>query len=114
MKQSIELLDMALEREPISFWSKKIGLSRGALHQCKFRGNLSPSIAWALAEELGLDPQPWTLLAAAEGERESAAKRRMLKSIAASVLTASVIGTATANNVVIEPDQSIHRINLIK
>lgn len=79
MKQTIHLLETATNREPIPYWTKRLGLSRQALHAAKLRSHLSPAIAFALAEELGEDPAEWALIAAVESERDSACKARMLK-----------------------------------
>lgn len=79
MKQTMSLLETATNREPIPYWTKRLGLSRQALHAAKLRAHLSPAIAFALAEELGEDAAEWALIAAAESERDSACKTRMLK-----------------------------------
>lgn len=78
MKTTMDLLSAALEAHPMPYWAKKLDLSRNALHSSKQRGNLSPAIAGALAEELGEDVDSWIVTAALESERDSACKRRML------------------------------------
>lgn len=82
MQTTMDLLAKALESKPATEWCKELKLSRNALGAAKHRGNLSPSIAWAIAESLGENPQAWALIAAAEGERESACRTHMLKRIA--------------------------------
>ena len=77
--KTMDLLAKALTIEPAPYWTKKLKLSRGAIHTAKTRGNLSPAIAGALAEELGEDAAAWMVIAALEGERESACKTRMIK-----------------------------------
>lgn len=82
MKTTMNLLAKALKKHPAPFWTEKLDLSRGALHTSKTRGNLSPAIAYALAEEMGEDAETWALIAAAESERDSACKSRMQKRLA--------------------------------
>lgn len=82
MQSTLELLDAALLQHPVPYWTEKLKLSRSALHTAKLRGNLSPAIAGALAEELGQDVKTWIVVAALESERESACKTRMLKRVA--------------------------------
>lgn len=83
MKSTIDLLTKATNREPMPYWSRKLDLARQTLHNSKLRGHLSPAIAFALAEEMGEDPAEWALIAAAESERDSACKTRMLKRLSA-------------------------------
>jgi len=75
----MNLLDAALQKHPAAYWHERLKLSRNALHSAKHRGNLSPAIAGALAEELGQDVKEWIVVAALESERDSACKERMLK-----------------------------------
>ncbi|TFY99000.1 hypothetical protein [Ramlibacter humi] len=79
MKTTMELLDKALESESVPFWHKELGLSRNALHNARQRGNLSPSIAGAIAEKLGENVDQWIVIAALEGDKDSACKTRMLR-----------------------------------
>lgn len=79
MQTTMNLLDAALKQHPAPFWTEKLKLSRSAIHTAKTRGNLSPAIAGALAEELGEDSKDWMVIAALESERDSACKERMLK-----------------------------------
>lgn len=79
MQTTMQLLDAALTKAPAPYWTERLALSRGALHTAKTRGHLSPSIAGALAEELGEDVDAWIVLAALESEKQSACKDRMLK-----------------------------------
>ncbi len=97
MQTTMELLERALEKESAGAWAKRLNLSRNALNSAKQRGNLSPSIAGALAEELGEDAQKWMVIAALEGERESACKSRMVrKFLVGGALALGAIGTAAA------------------
>jgi len=82
MQTTMTLLDAALAIKPAADWHRDLKLSRNALHTAKQRGNLSPAIAGALAEELGEDVQEWIVRAALESERDSACKERMLKRFA--------------------------------
>lgn len=79
MPHTIDLLLKATEIHPIPYWTKQLGLARQTLNNSKLRGHLSPAIAFALAEEMGQDPHTWALIAAAESEKDSACKTRMLK-----------------------------------
>lgn len=83
MKSTLTLLNKAEAQQPIPYWSKKLELARQTLHNSKQRGHLSPAIAFALADELGENPLEWAVIAAAESEKDSACKRRMLKTLGA-------------------------------
>ena len=76
--RSIELLDKALETASAAEWQRRLGLSDATLYVARSRGSLSPSVAGALAEELGEDVDRWIVIAALEGERNSNCKERML------------------------------------
>ena len=76
---TMDLLNLALERDNFRTWARRLGLSEEALRTARFRRRLSPSIAGALAEELQHDPQRWIVIAALESERESACKKRMVR-----------------------------------
>lgn len=102
MQTTMELLERALEKDSAGGWAKRLNLSRNALNSAKQRGNLSPSIAGALAEELGEDAQKWMVIAALEGERESACKSRMVRRfLIGGALTLGAVGTAAARAVCI-------------
>jgi hypothetical protein len=97
MQNTMELLDKALDMHPAPWWHKKLNLSRNALHNAKIRGNVSPAIAGALAEELGEPVEKWIVIAALESERESACKSRMVrKFITGAALAGTLMGTAGA------------------
>ena len=81
MPNTMDLLDEALQIKSAADWHRQLHLSRNALHTARQRGNLSPAIAGALAEELGKDPKDWIVVAALESERDSACKERMLKRV---------------------------------
>ena len=77
--KSIDLLDKALKSASAAEWQRRLGLSDAALYMARNRGSLSPAVAGALAEQLGEDVDHWVIVAALEGERESACKDAMLK-----------------------------------
>lgn len=77
--RSIDLLEKALERASLYEWTTILGLHEQSLYSARRRGNLSPAIAGALAEQLGEDVDRWIVVAALEGERESACKDRMVQ-----------------------------------
>lgn len=83
MRSSVDLLTKAEAREPVPYWTKKLALARNTLNNSRQRGHLSPAIAFALADELGENPMEWAVIAAAESEKDSACKRRMLKTLGA-------------------------------
>lgn len=100
MQTTLDLLEKALAQNPAPYWTERLNLARTTLATAKVRGHLSPSIAGALAEEMGEDAQKWLVIAALEGERESACKSRMVRkfltgaAIAGTLMGAS--GAATA------------------
>lgn len=102
MQNTMDLLDAALKLRSAADWHRELDLSRNALHSARQRGNLSPSIAGALAEALGEDLQKWIVIAALEGERESACKTRMVRRfLTGAALTLGAVGTAAAKGVCI-------------
>ena len=107
MQTTMNLLDAALQLHPAPYWHKKLKLSRSVLHTSKIRGNLSPAIAGALAEELGEPVEKWIVIAALESERESACKSRMVrKFITGAALAGTLLGaSATATAAVANTDQ---------
>ena len=116
MQTTMNLLDAALAKQPAPYWHKKLGLSRTVLHTAKIRGNLSPAIAGALAEELGEPVEKWIVIAALESERESACKSRMVrKFITGAALAGTLMGAAgsatasVAMSVLTEP-QSVYYV----
>lgn len=96
MKNTMQLLEKALAVKSAAEWHKQLNLSRNALHTAKLRGNLSPSIAGALAEELGENAKDWMIVAALEGERDSACKSRMIKRFLTGTALALGAGAASA------------------
>lgn len=91
---TMQLLEKALKQQPAPYWTAKLKLSRNTLSTAKVRGHLSPAIAGALAEELGEDAAAWMVIAALEGERESACKTRMIKKFIAG--SALALGSTAA------------------
>lgn len=97
MQTTMNLLEAALEKHPAAYWHEKLNLSRNALHSAKHRGNLSPALAGALAEELGEPVEKWIVIAALESERESACKTRMVKKfLTGAALAGTLIGASGA------------------
>lgn len=97
MQTTLELLEKALSQHPAPYWTKKLNLARTTLATAKVRGHLSPSIAGALAEEMGEDYQKWFVIAALEGERDSACKSRMVRRfLGAAALTVASAAPASA------------------
>lgn len=77
--KTMELLEKALSKASAYEWQRRLGLSEQALGVSKHRGRLSPAIAGALAEQMGEDVDKWIVIAALEGERDSACRDRMLE-----------------------------------
>lgn len=98
MKTTMDLLALALDKAPAADWHRQLKLSRNALHNAKLRGNLSPAIAWSLAEAIGENPQEWALIAAAESERDSACKTHMLRRITQLTAAGALAAFATAGH----------------
>lgn len=97
MQTTLELLNAALKIKSSSAWAAQLSLSENALRTAKHRGNLSPAIAGALAEELGEPVEKWIVIAALESERESACKSRMVrKFITGAALAGTLIGASGA------------------
>ena len=105
MQTTMELLEAALQKKNSTEWATQLKLSGNALRTAKHRGNLSPAIAGALAEELGEDPQKWIVIAALESERDSACKTRMVRkfltgaALAGTLMGATGAATAAVANV---------------
>ena len=113
MQNTMQLLEKALSVKSAAEWHKHLNLSRNTLHTAKNRGNLSPAIAGALADELGEDAAAWMVIAALEGERESACKAKMVKKfIAGSALALSTTAALAAPTVSISV-QSVHYVKSI-
>lgn len=95
MQTTLELLNAALKIKSSSAWAAQLSLSENALRTAKHRGNLSPAIAGALAEELGEPVEKWIVIAALESERDSACKSRMVrKFLSGAALAGTLMGVA--------------------
>lgn len=79
MQSTMNLLDEALEIQPIPYWTEKLKLARTTLRTAKSREHLSPAIAGVLAEHLGKDVKHWIVVAALESEKDSECKRRLAR-----------------------------------
>ena len=71
MRQSIELLNLALEKQTLSAWARKFNVVPSTFTNAKRAGRLSPALAGNLAIELGESPERWIAIAALEGEKDS-------------------------------------------
>lgn len=104
MQTTLQLLAKAEEVKDLSAWAETLGLTKRALYTAKYRGSLSPAVAGALAEELGEEAGPWMVIAALEGERDSACKSRMVRkfltgaTLAGTLMGASGAATAAVAN----------------
>ena len=110
MQTTLELLYAALKKKNAREWAEQLKLSTNALRTAKHRGNLSPAIAGALAEELGEPVEKWIVIAALESERDSACKSRMVRKFlgAAAIAGAALapVGAASAATVFEAPASS--------
>jgi hypothetical protein len=95
MQNTMDLLAKAETIKDLSAWAKTLGLAKRTLYTAKYRGSLSPAVAGALAEELGEEAGPWMLIAALEGERESACKSRMVRKFLTGAAIAGTLMGAT-------------------
>ena len=79
MQSTMQLLQRALEKHTAAELARRIGVDRQIFTNAKTRGNLSPAVAGALADELGEDSMGWVAVAALEAERESPCKARAIR-----------------------------------
>lgn len=77
--KTMDLLERALQEASLYEWGQRLGLHEQSLYSARRRGNLSPSVAGALAEQLGEPMEQWMIVAALEGERDSACRQRMMR-----------------------------------
>lgn len=77
MSETMKLLEKALLLKNGASWTRDLGLSYNAITASKTRGHLSPAIAGAMAESMGLDAIKWIAVAALESERDSTCAARM-------------------------------------
>lgn len=78
MRQSIDLLTIALEKQTLSAWARKFNVVPSTFTNAKRAGRISPALAGNLAIELGESPEEWIAIAAIEAEKESPLLRRLL------------------------------------
>jgi hypothetical protein len=82
MKTTLDLLKLALANGVSSrHLATELHLSANAFHTAKQRGKLTPELAQALAEHLGVDPVDWIALAAVEAQPPSVKRDALIKSI---------------------------------
>ena len=77
MKNSIELLQRALEIKTVSEWGRIFNIAPSAITNARRSGRLSPALAGNFAMELGEEPRDWVMIAALEAERESPLTERL-------------------------------------
>ena len=78
MNNTMQLLQRALEQYTAAELARRIGVARQIFTDSKARGNLSPAVAGAVADELGEDSMGWVAVAALEAERDSPCKARLV------------------------------------
>lgn len=81
MLGTLDLLTQALEIKPANQWANQLGITRQSISKAKERGRLSPSIASALATNIGADPVYWTAVAASEAEPDGPLKEQLRKAL---------------------------------
>jgi len=77
MQHSIELLDKALKVQKAAHWAEALGINRATLSIAKTKGRLSPTLAGAIAAELGENVMQWVAIAAMEAEPETPLARKI-------------------------------------
>ncbi|TAH12282.1 MAG: hypothetical protein EAZ11_06640 [Curvibacter sp.] len=81
MQSTLNLLERALAIAPMPVWTEKLDVHRNALRNAKNSGHLTPVLAGRLAIELQENPQAWMATAVLEGEKDSPAKRALIKQL---------------------------------
>lgn len=79
MTETMKLLEKALTTRSAAEWTRELHLSYNAISAAKARKHLSPAVAGAMAEMLGLDATKWIAVAALESDKDSACKSRMMR-----------------------------------
>jgi len=79
MLNTMQLLKRALELHTASELARRVGVARQTFTNAKTAGNLSPSVAGAVADEIGEDVISWIAIAALEAERDSVCKARVVR-----------------------------------
>lgn len=102
MQSTLDLLAQAEKRQDLAQWARELGVSNKALYNAKYRGHLSPAIAGAVAEKLGLPVESWIVVAALESEKESACKTHMVKRFARELRALYLSTISAAWSVVIQ------------
>ena len=78
MRQTLDLLNKALEKQSASAWARALNITPSAITNARARGRLSPALAGNLAIDLGENPEHWVAVAALEAEPESELLTRLL------------------------------------
>lgn len=68
MTTTLDLLEKALSIRNANQWAHTLGVSRSAFTKAKERHRLSPTLAGAIAADLGEDVTQWVAIAALEAE----------------------------------------------
>jgi len=89
METTMDLLDRALAKQRQAAWARQLNIDPSALAQAKKRNHLSPTLAGALAMEMGEDERKWLLISALEGEPETPLLQRIKTATAAMVFGVS-------------------------
>lgn len=77
MKNTMALLEKALNKKTASAWARDLNITPGALTNAKQRGRLSPTLAGNLAINLGENAEHWIAIAAIEAEPASEQLERL-------------------------------------
>lgn len=85
MPTTMQLLDRALKHQSAARWADALDIADSTLTQAKKRGRLSPTLAGAIASQLGDDPKDWITIAAMEAEPATPLRETLLKRIATKV-----------------------------
>ena len=81
MQSTSNLIEKALAIKSGAEWGRALGVSRATLHTARMRGNLSPALAFCVAERMNEDPIYWAAIATAESEKNPKMKGMMLKTL---------------------------------
>jgi hypothetical protein len=75
----MDLLALALRKDSLRGWARRLEVSEEALLIAYSRGRLAPVLAGCIAEDLQLDAAMWIVIAALETQRDTACKSRMVQ-----------------------------------
>jgi hypothetical protein len=75
---TMDLLTLALEKDSLREFARKLELSEEALRTARSRGRLSPVLAGCIAEDLQLDAERWIVLIATPSASKLGVDRHVL------------------------------------